>query len=52
MVVAHVGRGRVVEGEEALGGVVGIVGEMGGGRRFGEDEQEMGWPGEWGPHAV
>jgi hypothetical protein len=34
MVVALVGRGRGGEGAEALGEVVGIMGEMGGGRRF------------------
>jgi hypothetical protein len=32
------GEGERREGAEALGEVVGIVGEMGGGRRFGEDE--------------
>jgi hypothetical protein len=38
MVVARVRRGRGGEAAKALGRVVGIVGEMGGGRRFGEDE--------------
>jgi hypothetical protein len=38
MAVALVGRGRGGEGAEALGEVVGVMGEMGGGRRFGEDE--------------
>jgi hypothetical protein len=33
----------------SLGGVAGIVGEMSGERRFGEDDQEMGQSGGWDP---
>jgi hypothetical protein len=37
-------KGRIGAG---LGGVAGIVGEMSGERRFGEDDQEMRRPGGW-----